>query len=251
MKTDDRLQFTEQLLKLKELAELQGRVLSKEQITDGFEGMELTKPQLDLIYEYLQKERIGIGEKPDLDDFLSEPELNYLELYLKELEELPQYTDGQKEAIYMAAIQKDAIAIEQAIQSFLSKVPEIAKLYVGQGVSIEDLIGEGNVALTVAAGMLGSQEKPEDVEELFAQMVMNSMQELVHDAGEQNKADEAMLHKMNRVMEAAKEIYETYLRKATMEEVAKETGISMKTIREIDMLCAGAIEFMESEFPKE
>ena len=48
----------------------------------------------------------------------------------------------------------DADAKHRMIEIFLPQVAEIAKLYAGQGVFLEDLIGEGNVALTMAAEML-------------------------------------------------------------------------------------------------
>ena len=44
---------------------------------------------------------------------------------------------------------------------------------------MEDLIGEGNVALMSAVSMVSCVEKPEDAEGFFAGMIMDAMEVLV------------------------------------------------------------------------
>lgn len=55
------------------------------------------------------------------------------------------------------------------IEIFLPQVAEIAKLYAGQGVFLEDLIGEGNVALTMAAEMLDCAQNAKEAEGTIGQ----------------------------------------------------------------------------------
>ena len=49
----------------------------------------------------------------------------------------------------MSVMAGDRAARQQLTESFLREVADIARLYAGQGVPLEDLIGEGNVALAV------------------------------------------------------------------------------------------------------
>ena len=45
-------------------------------------------------------------------------------------------------------------AQQRLIEIHLADVAEIAKLYAGQGVLLEDLVGEGNLALSFGVTML-------------------------------------------------------------------------------------------------
>ena len=110
--------------------------------------------QLSLIHIYLKNKKIGIGQPADPFDYMTREEIDYLEEYLKAVQAGADVTDGVKEAVLLSAMAGDADAKHRLIEIFLPQVAEIAKLYAGQGVFLEDLIGEGNVALTMAAEML-------------------------------------------------------------------------------------------------
>ena len=53
--------------------------------------------------------------------------------------------------------------------------------HAGQGVFLEDLIGEGNVALTMGVTMLGSLEEPSEAEGMLAKMMMDAMEEYIEE----------------------------------------------------------------------
>ena len=52
-------------------------------------------------------------------------------------------------------------AQQRLIHLYLPKVVDIARLYAGQGVFLEDLIGEGNVALHSAVEYLNELKQAE------------------------------------------------------------------------------------------
>ena len=60
-----------------------------------------------MVYDYLKKHNVGIGEPADPTDYLEEEELNYLEMYLQDLAALPEYTEAQKEAYTLSAMAGD------------------------------------------------------------------------------------------------------------------------------------------------
>ena len=78
-------------------------------------------------------------------------------------------TDGVKEAVLLSAMAGDADAKHRMMKMFLPQVAEI-KAYAGQGVFLEDLIGEGNVALTMAAEMLDCAQNAKEAEGTIASM---------------------------------------------------------------------------------
>ena len=148
--------FAKTLEELSALAKEQGNMLSEEQVTEAFDKAKLNlgEPQLEMIFAYLKNKKIGIGQPADPFDYMTQEEIDYLEEYLKAVQAGADVTDGVKEAVLLSAMAGDADAKHRMIEIFLPQVAEIAKLYAGQGVFLEDLIGEGNVALTMAAEML-------------------------------------------------------------------------------------------------
>ncbi len=67
------------------------------------------------------------------------------------------------------------------IEIYLPQVIEISKLYTGQGVYIEDLVGEGNLALAQGVTMLGCLEHAKEAEGMLMKMVMDAMEELIQE----------------------------------------------------------------------
>src|SRR5579875_4019201 len=70
-----------------------------------------------------------------------------LRLYLREISRIPLLTPSREAYLAERAEQGDKIARNQLIEANLRLVVSIAKKYVGQGLSLEDLIGEGNIGL--------------------------------------------------------------------------------------------------------
>lgn len=148
MEASQEVLFAKTLEQIRKQAKEQGNCIEREQVEQAFVSLSLSKEQLDLVFDYLEKHKIGIGEPVDPDEYLSEEEINYLEEYQKELALLEKVSEGEKEAITLSAMAGEAQAQKKLINIYLPQVVEIAKLYSGQGVFLEDLIGEGNVALT-------------------------------------------------------------------------------------------------------
>lgn len=243
----DQITFAKTLEQLKETARLQENMLTKEQIEEAFEAMKLQEAQFELIYDYLKKNHIGIDEPAPVDESLTEEDVNYLGIYLDELKELPVVTDGEKRAIIMSAMAKDNTACNKLVEIMLPQVVEIAKLYAGQGALVEDLIGEGNVALALASGMLDCVETPDEVEGFMARMVMDAMEEFIGEDDKNRQADEEMLERVNRVQEKSQEMAEDLLRKVTVEELAKEMEIDEDEIREVIRISGNNMDYIEEE----
>ena len=218
----EQLIFAQTLEQLKETARLQENMLTSEQIQEAFEEMKLNEAQLSLIHEYLQKNHIGIDEPGKADENLTQEDINYLNIYLDELKELPAVSDGEKRAVMMSALTQDITACNKLVEIFLPQVVEIAKLYAGQGALVEDLIGEGNVALASAVTMLDCVESIDEVEGFLGKMIMDAMQDYIGEDSDNRGLDEKVLEKVNLINDKAKEMADELLRKVTIAELAKE-----------------------------
>ena len=204
MSTENReLLFAKTLEEVRKKAKEQGNCISKEQVEDLFGPLVLSAEQLDMVYTYLHQRKIGIGEPMDPEEYLAEEEKDYLDHYLEELKALPEMTDGEREAVTLSAMAGDADAKNMLTQLYLPEVVEIAKLYAGQGVYLEDLIGEGNLAVSVGVTMLGALEHASEAQGMLGKMIMDAMEECIMQNAEEVKKDKKILDKVNKVARAA------------------------------------------------
>ncbi len=247
MSTENReLLFAKTLEEVRKKAKEQGNCISKEQVEDLFGPLVLSAEQLDMVYTYLHQRKIGIGEPMDPEEYLAEEEKDYLDHYLEELKALPEMTDGEREAVTLSAMAGDADAKNMLTQLYLPEVVEIAKLYAGQGVYLEDLIGEGNLAVSVGVTMLGALEHASEAQGMLGKMIMDAMEECIMQNAEEVKKDKKILDKVNKVARAADELYEELRRKVSVEEVMQETGLSRRTIEDAVRMSGNKIESLAS-----
>ena len=239
------LVFAKALEEVRSLAKEQGNFVSKEQIMEAFAELNLQEAQLEPIYEYLKTKNIGIGEPLDIEQVLSQEDKDYLTEYIESLSMLPKLTEGEKRAYTMAAIAGDAEGKLNILNEYLPQVVDIAKLYVGQGVLLEDLIGEGNVALATGVEMLGCLEQPEEADGMLGKMIMDAMEDYIEENTEAKKADQQVADKVNKISDMAKELAETLQRKISIEELALENEVAEEDIQEAIRLSGNKIEYFE------
>jgi len=81
-----------------------------------------------------------------------------LEIYLNSIKQYPLLTKEEERDVARRAIRGDQNARETLIQSNLRLVVKIAKAFRGKGLSLEDLIQEGNIGLGMAADRFNPTE---------------------------------------------------------------------------------------------
>ena len=239
--------FAQTLEQVRRLAKEQGNCVSEEQVREAFAEQELNENQMQMVFDYLVKHKVGIGQPIDPDEFLTEEERDYLQDYLNEIAALPIYSAGELEAFTISAMAGEAEAQQKLVQGYLRDVVDIAKLYTGQGVFLEDLIGEGNVALAMGAGMLGSLEKPSEAQGMLAKLMMDAMEDYIQENAASAKTDRKVADKVNLVADKARELAEELHRKVTPEELARETGLSLKAIQDACRMSGFKIEDIGGE----
>lgn len=239
--------FAKTLEQVRSLAKEQGNCVSEEQVQEAFAPLGLDNEQLQMVFDYLVKHKVGIGQPVNMDDYLTDEEKDYLQEYLDEIAALPVYTDGQKEAFTIQTMAGDVAAQNKLVEIYLPDVVEISKLYAGQGVFLEDLIGEGNVALAVGVTMLGSLEAPSEAQGMLGKLIMDAMEEYIQENLQNEKEDQKVADKVNLVLEKAKELSEDLHRNVTVEELAAETKLSEKAIRDAVRMSGFKIEYIDMD----
>lgn len=237
--------FASALQELVKLAKTQGNVLSEEQVKEPFLDMHLDKTQFGLILEYLKQNKIGIDQAVDPEDYLTEDDVHYLDLYLEELKSLEHWTDEKKKEVMGLALKGNAQAQAQLIEAYLTEVVEISKLYAGQGILLEDLIGEGNVAITLGVKMLECVEDIKEAEGMLVKTIMDAMEKYIDENLESDEADKKILEKINRIADLSKELAENIGRKVTVDELVRESDYTKEEIMEAIEITAHNMEYIE------
>lgn len=237
--------FAKTLEKVKKQAKEQQNCISQEQVREAFADLALSKEQLDLVFDYLKKHKIGIGEPVDLDEYLSQEETDYLEEYKKGILYTHSISDGEREAFFLSAMAGERQAQQEVIALYLPQVAEVAKLYTGQGVFLEDLIGEGNLALTMGVTMLGALESATEAEGMLMKMVMDAMEDCIAENLQETDKDKKVAERVNQVAGKAKELAGELHRKVSARELAAETGMSVEEIEDAMRMSGYTIEDLE------
>ena len=249
-------EFRSQLMESMKLARKQGMCLSEEQIHSFFPDIQQGSEQMGFLLEYYKNQKIGVGDRKEVEEYLSMEDRNYLEEYLNGISALESMEPEELKAVMLSAIAGDQDAKEVLLQQFLPKTAELAKLYAGQGVMLEDLIGEGNMALLEAAGQMECLDTDGDIleetEGFLGNYMMKAMERLINEELEKKNDDEEVLKKVNQVADAARELSEELRRKVSPEEIcANYESITMDDVEAAMQISANLIDTIEMEFKNE
>ncbi len=237
--------FGQTLETIRKKAKEQGGVIAPEEVERAFASFSLDQEQLTMIHEYLRKRGIGIGQPADMEEILDEKDRDYLQQYIREVSEAGRLGERQRQAVLLSAMAGEREARKRLIGDYLPQVADMARLYAGQGVTMEDLVGEGNVALVSAVEMLGALEDAEEAQSMLAARIMEAMDSLVAEQAHAGVIGKQAAERVNRVADAARELSDALLRKVTVQELAAESGISVEEIQEALRLSGGKIEEIE------
>lgn len=222
-------------------------VIERDQLEKALSELSLSKEQEKLVEDYLAANNIGVDVPLDADEKLSEEENRYLEEYTKMVESMEEPEQGELEAAEIRAMAGEASAQRQLAEWMLPRVIDLAKLYAGQGVYMEDLIGAGNEALVRATKLLAPLEGPEEVEGALAERIMHAMEDLVAENLDAVAADESAAETANRVLEKANELSETLRRKVTVEELTAEGEVTREEILDAIRISGNKIDSLRDE----
>ncbi|SDA64680.1 RNA polymerase primary sigma factor [Butyrivibrio sp. INlla18] len=240
-------EFAEILKQVTRFARENKNVISSEQVKEAFSELDFDDKQFEMVFEYLKNHKISVdGEAVDTDEGLSTEEKNYLQDYIESLEALPKYTDGEKKAISMSAIAGDKDAQSKLIEMYLPLVVDVARMYSDQGVFLEDLIGEGNVALTKGVTMLDAVGEPEEVESFLYKLMLDAMENIIQENLAEDAGSQKVLKLVQEVADKAAELAEDLRRKVTVAELMQETGWDEDKIRSAIKFSGDNIEDLDS-----
>ncbi len=248
--------FKEGLAAVISAAKLSSNHITKAQAESCFKGITLNEEQWELIYSYLELNKIVIddyeacGKYSELfEDLLeeaprdlSEEDAKLYDMYLEDLAMVTELEAGEEAALVSRLLSGDVSVKNRLIEGRLHKVAEMAKRYCGKGVLISDLVQEGNMALMMAVNSYSGGDYDawinSEVEEAFKVVVMD--QEGYSSTGS-HLASEA-----NAIMETTARLAEELGREASLEELAAKMNLSEDAVRDIMKISMDALDMAEA-----
>ena len=253
-------QFTKALLGLIDLAKTKKNVLQYGEINDAFKGLELTEDKMDLVLEYLEKQKIdivnaevGVDNAEDLildnDDIILDDEdeveiiddVDVLEgvstedpvrMYLKEIGNVPLLTTEQEVELAKRVEAGDEEAKKQLTEANLRLVVSIAKKYVGRGMPFLDLIQEGNMGLMKAVDKF-DYTKGYKFSTYATWWIRQAITRGIADTGRTIRVPVHMVETINKTLRMTRTLLQELGREPTPEEVAERLNVSVSRVREV------------------
>ena len=253
-------QFTKALLGLVDLAKTKKNVLQYGEINDAFKGLELTEDKMDLVLEYLEKQKIdivnaevGVDNAEDLildnDDIIPDDEdeveiiddVDVLEgvstedpvrMYLKEIGNVPLLTTEQEVELAKRVEAGDEEAKKQLTEANLRLVVSIAKKYVGRGMPFLDLIQEGNMGLMKAVDKF-DYTKGYKFSTYATWWIRQAITRGIADTGRTIRVPVHMVETINKTLRMTRTLLQELGREPTPEEVAERLNVSVSRVREV------------------
>lgn len=257
----DQNKFMTLLKEITEVANIQEKQITKEEIAEYFKGMDVTQEQFEAVYQYLGDNGITIpgfhykrmeeakeDEKEDGGQKEKEQTKSVAHrLYLEELEELETLTEREKTRLFLAVRNGQEEAKLPLLEGYLPVVAALAEKYANKGIPVEDLIQEGNIGLLQALEKVSEIAKVEDADLFLVETVRKAMVDAVDEEIGESDWESSVLAKSGLINEAAKYLAEDLGRVATLQELAEYTKLSEKEIEDIRKLSLNAIEVGKGE----
>ena len=218
-----------------------GNVISPDELEECFADLSLTPEQMMQVRAYLVQNGIGVGEPLPLEERITREEHDYFKDYMQMLEAIEIPPANILDAVNISSMAGERDAQEKLITFSLRNVAEIARLYAGQGVLMEDLIGAGNEALTVGATLLAPLEKLSEVDGFLASRIMDAMENLISCNVAEKAADKGLEDRVNLIAEKAAELASDLGRPVSAAELAAEGELEEDEILEIMRISGNAI----------
>lgn len=151
----------------------------------------------------------------------------FYEMYKNELTEVAVCNDEELRELSEALEMGDETVRNRIIEGCLERVIGIAENYVDQGLSLSDLVQEGNVALTMAVYEYEGGNIIPYLEERISEAIRNAVEE----QKSSEAAGEKMAAYINVMNEVTARLAEELGRQATVEEVAEKMQISVEQVK--------------------
>ena len=271
-----KLEFNEALSALIEYATVNGNEVSTETVHTYFNGILDNEDMYEAVYQYLAENKVKITDK-DMSiynvsgnandnntsnasdhheashhhehshgshDDLSEEEKMFLDMYMKDLNDIPEVSPEQKALLIERGCRGDRDSFSSLIEACLPQVLTIAEKYLDKGVRKSDLIQEGNLGLI--EGIMNYDFK-EDFDTFVEKYINNAMQDAIDEEQGMHRIATHAADRANAISDATTTLAEKLGREATIEELCEYMALSEEEIRDVMKMSLDAMSINPNE----
>ena len=156
-------------------------------------------------------------------------------MYLKEIGKVPLLTADEEIELAKRMEAGDEYAKMKLCEANLRLVVSIAKRYVGRGMLFLDLIQEGNLGLIIAVDKF-DYRKGYKFSTYATWWIRQAITRSIADQARTIRIPVHMVETINKLIRVSRQLLQTYGREPSPEEIAKEMGITVDKVREIQKI---------------
>lgn len=164
--------------------------------------------------------------------------MDSIRLYLKDIKKLPLLTPEEEVRLAMKIKRGDKQARAKMIQSNLRLVINIAKRYSNLGVSMMDLIEEGNMGLMKAVEKF-NHKKGYRFSTYAAWWIRQYISRAIANQGKTVRMPVYIIELLMRFKKVTEHLTNSYKRKPRSAEVAKRMKIPIKRVKQLNKMVSG------------
>jgi RNA polymerase primary sigma factor len=165
-------------------------------------------------------------------DLSSLAQSDSLRLYLREISRIPLLNAVTEARLAERAEQGDKDARNHLIEANLRLVVSIAKKYVGQGLSLEDLIGEGNIGLIRAVTKF-DYRKGFRFSTYATWWIKQAITRAILEGTRVVRLPVYIMEEVMRVKRMTRQLYQELGREPTPEAIGERLGMSAERVSEL------------------
>jgi len=164
--------------------------------------------------------------------------MDSIRLYLKDIKKLPLLTPEEEVELAIRIKRGDKKARAKMIQSNLRLVINIAKRYSNLGVSMMDLIEEGNMGLMKAVEKF-NHKKGYRFSTYGAWWIRQYISRAIANQGKTVRMPVYIIELLMRFKKVTEHLTNSYKRKPRSAEIAKRMGIPIKRVKQLNKMVSG------------
>ncbi len=165
-------------------------------------------------------------------DLTVEPSLDSLRLYLRSIGRVELLTAEQEVSLAKRIEKGDMRAKQHMVEANLRLVVSIAKGYLGRGLSFLDLIQEGSLGLIRAVEKF-DYRRGFKFSTYATWWIRQAVTRAIADKARTIRIPVHMVEKLNRVVQAERQLVQRFGREPEPEEIAKELNVTVREVRDI------------------
>ena len=170
------------------------------------------------------------GEKELVWDDNNIEDIDILKIYLKEMGRLSIPTKEEEKELLLKIANGDKVAKNELVERNLRLVVSIAKRYVNRGLSLLDLIQEGNIGLIIAVDKFNI-EKNVVFSTYACYWIMQAITRALAVKGKNIRIPVHAYYDIGKINQIEQVLEKDLNRKPTIEELSEESGFSINKIK--------------------